>query len=280
MRRGLDTVWRWRWRWPCSWFLVLVLIHGGWSTRAQAGGDDLESRLGLADLAAYRAALSGKATADNAHAADPARPVTFRDLWDHPETWRGRRVQVQGRVARIFRQDAVGSFPPLVEAWLSTPEGDLFCVDFPTGRVPEPGQQVSFSGTFLRAIRYAGNDQPRLAPWIVGDRPPSSVIVARTVGEPAAALRAIGASPAPQLDMEMDQDRRLESWLPAGWMLGIALGLIGAAVLAWQHLRQPGSAKRSGTRHKNQGSVAADPPLVFVETEPVNGTALPDAGSH
>lgn len=279
MRRGLDSAWPRSRSW--SWLLALLLIHGGWSSRAQSGGDDLESRLGLADLAAYRAALSGKATADNAHAADLARPVTFRDLWHHPETWRGRRVQVQGRVARIFRQDAVGSFPPLVEAWLSTPEGDLFCVDFPTGGVPEPGQQVTFSGTFLRAIRYAGNDQPRLAPWIVGDRPPSSVIVARTVGEPAAAaLRAMGASPAPELDMEMDQDRRLESWSPAGWMLGIALGLIGAAVLAWQHLRQPVSAKRSGTRHKNQGSAAADPPLVFVETEPVNGTALPDAGSH
>ena len=37
---------------------------GGWSSRAQSGGDDLETRLGLADLAAYRAALSGKATAD------------------------------------------------------------------------------------------------------------------------------------------------------------------------------------------------------------------------
>ena len=89
MRRGLVTGW--------SWLAVLLLAHGGWSGRAQSGSDDLETRLGLADLAAYRAALSGKATADDAHASGPMRPVTFHDLWDHPETWRGRRVQVRGR---------------------------------------------------------------------------------------------------------------------------------------------------------------------------------------
>ena len=74
--------------------------------------------------------------------------------------------------------------------------------------------------------------------------------------------------------------RRFESWSPAAWMLGIALGLAGAAVLAWQHVRRPLAAKPLGTRHKNQGSAAADPPLVFLETEPENGTALPDARSH
>ena len=271
--RGLVTGW--------SWLAVLLLAHGGWSSRAQSGSDDLETRLGLADLAAYRAALSGKATTDDAHASEPVRPVTFHDLWDHPETWRGRRVQVQGKVARIFRQDAVGGFPRLAEAWLSTPEGDLFCTVFPTAGVPDLGQNVTFTGRFLRTIRYAGSDQPRLAPWIVGNRPPSSVALAPTPpsSEPAAAaFRAIGASPEPE--WERPVGRRFESWSPAAWMLGIALGLAGAAVLAWQHVRRPLAAKPLATRHKNQGSAAADPPLVFLETEPVNGTALPDARSH
>ena len=215
---------------------------------AQSGSDDLETRLGLADLAAYRAALSGKATADDAHTSEPVRPVTFHDLWDHPETWRGRRVQVQGKIARIFRQDAVGGFPPLAEAWLSTPEGDLFCTVFPTAGVPDLGQQVTFTGRFLRTIRYAGSDQPRLAPWIVGDRPPSSVASTPPASEPAAAaFRAIGASPEPGPEWERQVGRRFESWSPAAWMLGIALGLAGAGVLAWQHvagLWRPNRAER------------------------------------
>ena len=97
-----------------------------------------EQAFGLADLPAEHAALAGKATIDGPRAADPPRPVTFRDLWDHPDDWRGRRVTVRGTVARVFRQGAVGSFPPLVEGWLSTPEGDLFCVVFPR---PGPGHR-------------------------------------------------------------------------------------------------------------------------------------------
>ncbi|MGA2706026.1 MAG: hypothetical protein ABSH35_33705 [Isosphaeraceae bacterium] len=275
MRRGLVIGWRW--------LAVLLLAHGGWSSRAQSGSDDLETRLGLADLAAYRAALSGKTTADDAHAAEPVPPVTFHDLWDHPENWRGRRVQVRGTVARIFRQDAVGGFPPLAEAWLSTPQGDLFCTVFPTAGVPDVGQKVTFTGRFLKTIRYVGSDQPRLAPWIVGDRPPSSAALAPRANEPAAAaaaFRAIGASPEPEPEWERQMGRRFESWLPGAWMLGIALGLAGAGVLAWQHVRRPLAARPRGTLHKNQGSAAADPPLVFLETESVNGTALPDARSH
>ncbi len=275
MRRGLVTAWLW------PGLAVLLLAHGGWSSRAQSGSDDLATRLGLADLAAYRAALSGTTTADDAPAAEPVPPVTFHDLWDHPENWRGRRVQVQGTVARIFRQDAVGGFPPLAEAWLSTPEGDLFCTVFPTAEVPDVGQHVSFTGRFLKTIRYAGSDQPRLAPWIVGDRPPASAALAPRAKEAAAAaaLRAIGASGEPQSAWERQMGRGSESWSPAAWMLGIALGLAGAGVLAWQHLRRPLAARPRGSRTEKHGSAAADPPLVFVETEPVNGTALPDARS-
>jgi len=275
MRRSLVTGWLW------LWLAVLLLAHGGWSSRAQSGSGDLETRLGLGDLAAYRAALSGKATADDAPAAEPVRPVTFHDLWDHPESWRGRRVQVRGTVARIFRQDAVGGFPPLAEAWLSTPEGDLFCTVFPTAGVPALGQNVTFTGRFLRTIRYAGSDQPRLAPWIVGDRPPASVALAPRANETVAAattFRAIGSSPEPEWEQQIS--RRFESWSPAAWMLGIALGLAGAGLLAWQHVRRPLAARLRGTRQKNQGPAAADPPLVFLETESVNGTTLRDARSH
>ena len=273
MRRGLIS------GWLSSWLVVLLLAHGGWSSRAQSGTDDLETRLGLADLAAYRAALSGKGAADDANASEPVRPVSFLDLWDHPENWRGHQVQVRGTVARIFRQDAFGDFPPLAEAWLNTPEGNLLCTVFPAAGVPDLGQNVTFTGRFLRTIRYAGSDQPRLAPFVVGDRPPSHVALAPSTKEStAAALRAIGASPDPA--WERQTGRRFESWSPAAWTVGIALGLAGAGMLAWQHLRRPLAARRRGTRQMNQGSAAADPPLVFLETESVNGRTIPDARSH
>ena len=66
----------------------------------------------------------------------PRRPtrrsaVKFRDLWNRPDVFRGRRVTVEGRVVRIFRQGPVGSFPPLAEVWITSPAGDPFCVVFP-----------------------------------------------------------------------------------------------------------------------------------------------------
>ena len=74
--------------------------------------------------------------------------------------------------------------------------------------------------------------------------------------------------------------RQFESWSQAAWMLGIALGLAGAGVLVWQHFRWPLAVRSRRTRQDNQGSTAVNPPLVFLETEAVNGTALPDARSH
>lgn len=88
-------------------------------------------QLSLADLAGYRAALSGKATADDARTSDPPTQVKFKDLWNRPDVFRGRRITIQGRVSRIFRQGPVGSFPPLAEVWITTPAGDPFCVVYP-----------------------------------------------------------------------------------------------------------------------------------------------------
>ena len=56
------------------------------------------------------------------------------------------------------------------------------------GRSPSPARSC-------RPIRYAAADEPRLAPLIVGDRPPAAVAVRRRADPAAAALRSIGASP-------------------------------------------------------------------------------------
>lgn len=152
-----------------SLLLLLLVIFA-----RPAAADD--GRLSLADLAAYRRAVDGAP-------AGPAVAATFRQLWDHPGAYQGRRVRVSGRVVRRFRQGAFGTFPPLVEAWAVTPAGDPLCLVYPSAvSAPKPpradpaalGSEVTFEGTFLRRIQYQGADAARLAPLVVGDRPPTS----------------------------------------------------------------------------------------------------------
>jgi hypothetical protein len=275
--------------------LALALFARLSPASGQTDKPDEGDRLGLADLPAEHAALAGKATIDGPEADAPPQSVTFRELWNHPEAWRGRRVRVQGTIARVFRQGAVGSFPPLAEAWLSTPEGDLLCLVFPqqdrrgqktdstagpaqkTRDEPpparelesEPGRRVTFTGTFLKTIRYPAADLARLAPLIVGDRPPTMTMETAGGGKPskAEALRPSDTRP------------RSEVWTPAAWVLSLALGLAAAAVLAWQHVRgaSPSTRKRLLTRGQNRVPAAPLPPLEFLDTEPDDGAVVHDA---
>ncbi|MEA2630651.1 MAG: hypothetical protein QOE66_870 [Chloroflexota bacterium] len=178
-----------------------------------------ESALTVADLAAYRAALSGRGATDR-----PPVPVGFRELWDHPATYRGRRVQVEGRVFRRFRQGAFGTFPPLEEAWSFSPAGDPFCLVFPEtptdAKAPGQAGQVRFVGTFLKLVEYQGSDGPRLAPLIVGPAAPVAVSVASDRESRTAQVPGFGLS-------------RLD------WAIGLAAGVLVASVLVHQHLRRP-----------------------------------------
>ena len=176
--------------------------------------------LTLADLAAYRAALSGARDTPA-----PPVPVTFRALWEHPERFQGRRVEVSGRIERLFRQGPIGDFPALEQAWAVSPAFDPFCLVYPKpqdGRGPRYGATVRFSGTFLKVVRYQGGDGPRLAPLIVGDRPPDAA-------PETTALRPV---PATRID----------------WMVGIGAALVVALALARQHLRRPPRAQRDAAR--------------------------------
>src|SRR5689334_9228997 len=61
-------------------FILLLLALG--AGRLAFGQDD-EGALNLADLAEYPDALAGPSPGW-------AKPVRFRDLWDHPDDYRGR----------------------------------------------------------------------------------------------------------------------------------------------------------------------------------------------
>jgi hypothetical protein len=258
----------------CGTSLVLLSVLAIlFSTATFADDSESPHQLTLADLAAYRAALSGKATGENARTSDPPVRVRFQDLWNRPDAFRGRRVILQGRVERIFRQGPIGSFPALAEVWIVSPAGDPFCLVVPnesgTGILPvadhglvdratskqslEPGQSVHFTGTFLKMIRYAGGDGPRLAPLVVGDHLP--VQAQETMK--ASAVRLHGRSAegsAPQAS------------LPAGWLLGLTMAMLIAAVLAWQYSRA--QLRRPSPRGSRRSTILpqeADPTLEFIE---------------
>jgi hypothetical protein len=144
-------------------YLTLLIL---WPSLALAQSD---GPLSIADLAAYRAALEPTKP-------DSTAPLqsTFRDLWDHPDDFRGHRVAVSGRVERVFHQGPVGQFPALAEVWVVDAATNPLCLVFPESpdaAAPKPGDEVRLEGTYLRRIRYRGGDVDRLAPLIVGPGP-------------------------------------------------------------------------------------------------------------
>jgi hypothetical protein len=125
---------------------------------SSAGQDD--PPLGPADYTAYLEALKPPPGS----VEKPAELVSFRDLWDRPAEYRGRRVAVAGRVERVFHQGPLGRFPALAEIWIVADSGDPLCIAFaetPAQRAPRPGDLARFEGTFLRLIRYRGGDVDR-----------------------------------------------------------------------------------------------------------------------
>lgn len=188
-----------------SGLVVTAVIVG--AVRAQ------DAPLTIADLARYRDALDGKPHGEPAAAS-------FRAMWAQPERFQGKRVKVDGRVVRIFRQGAVGTFPPLTEAWTVSQAGDPLCLVFaaqPDKPTPRVGDEVEFTGTFLRLIPYEGKDSRRLAPLIVGDRPPAPLTYPQTKKALARGLSK------------------------ADWAVGLAAGLVVVGILLGRHLKRPAS---------------------------------------
>ncbi len=207
MRHG--TFQRSAWRLALARAGLAAALLAGWPL-ASAARDD--GPLSLADLAAYRAAIDPTGPGDRA-----PKPVGFRELWDRPADFKGRRVAVQGRVERVFHQGAVGDFPALAEVWIIDPATDPLCLVFPESPdrpAPRPGDAVRFEGTFLRRIRYRGGGVDRLAPLIAGPAP-ASVVPATAKPEPAA------------------------SRSPLEWLVVAVLAGVVVMALLRAHLRRP-----------------------------------------
>jgi hypothetical protein len=254
----------------------VVLIYGA-ATLADESQDG--SPLTLADLAHYQRALAGRATADSATPGDPAIKASFKDLWEKTHLMRGRRVTVLGRVERIFRQGPVGSFPALAEVWIFSPAADPFCLVFAHGNdvdhmarnshsptvtgppnvIPGPGQAVRFTGTFLKMVRYAASDGARLAPLIVGDRPPFTVTGSERRASPSTLTgkRVTGAS------------YIADSLRHRGWsreIYAVVVIVIGSAIggLTWRYLRSALNCINRDSRITNT-AVVPDLPLEFID---------------
>jgi hypothetical protein len=203
-----------------------------------AGARAEVTAVSIADYSEYRAALADVSRG-------PAPPVSFHDLWNAPDHYRGGRVEVVGRVARRFRQPAVGEFPALAEVWIVDDPGNPTCLVFPAGddAATAPGRNVRFTGTFLRLIRYDAQDSARLAPLIVG-------------------------AGAPLVD-EIEISPTMSSG-SVDWAVGLGLLVLVLVILGAQHLRaRPRRRHEIGPmpsfREPNDGA----PPI---EGQPGDGT--------
>ena len=175
----------------------------------------VETGLSLAEMPLYKAALESR---------DPAPPfaVKFRELWDRPNEYRGRRVRIEGQIARQFHAPPAGELPARVELWLATASNDVICVVFPHGS-PRAAEfpkdlRVAAEGTSFGLVRYLGGDVPRLAPLIVGS------------GDPVPISYPDAAS-------------ATTSWRDVDWIVALVAAAIVTMLLARLHLRRPARSR-------------------------------------
>jgi hypothetical protein len=275
---------------PGQTFMVHLLLSISASvafsaTSSNAHEYESASQLTLTDLADYRAALSGLSTTDHAPATDPAIKVSFKDLWAQTDAIRGRRVTVEGRVERIFRQGPIGTFPALAEVWITSTAGDPFCLvapqkaeaakSSPTDRdretnrplrvIPGLGQHVRFTGTFLKMVQYLASDGARLAPLVVGSQPPVSV------WDPH---QKVSIEPYRIDKRSNDTGQRASSGayrarLSAIYPLGLIVLVLVIGIFTWQRLRRSSPQGIFLDKSKQPAtSVRTDCQLTFVDGTP------------
>ena len=117
---------------------------------------------------------------------------------------------------------------------------------------------MQFTGTFLKMIRYAAGDGARMAPLIVGDRPPGPATApaadradvrrdhSSAVGKDLRAIRGKDQDPG-----RGGGDAGFDEWGgSSGWGLWLLIAVVAAGMLARQHLRAAPFRSRSAMRER------------------------------
>ncbi len=271
---------------------VTVLVSLLWlmASGGLAGADEpdpgQDDQLSLADLVGYRAALSGKATADDARPSDPPARVGFRDLWERPDAYRGRRVTVRGRVAADLPSGAGGQLPPAAPgldlldgrrsvlpglpnrrpASIRRPE----CSDEDdAGRMPvargddtRPGPHGPIHRHVLEDGPLRGGGRGSSGPVDRG-RPPAGTGTRR--GGWQSRPRRPVSSPRQRWRASRRRGSRSLGLVAGKLGMGLTLAIIAAGILARQHLREAPLRSRSAMRDRLRDPTAADPPLQFID---------------
>jgi hypothetical protein len=212
----------------------------GWMVAAiavlalRATGEDRP--MSLPDLPALRDAVRSPSEGQ-------APAVSFRRLWEAPDLYRGRRVTVEGRAQRRFRQEPLGSFPALSELWAADEAGNPFCLVYPAVPDEPPlGAKVRFAGTFLRPLRYQGGDGPRLAPLLAGPEAPAVVETPPVPG-------------------------RFQALTRGDWIFGGIVAAIVVLVLVTRTLARPRPPRRPAWNGPEPEFLRPDP----IKSEPAGG---------
>jgi hypothetical protein len=207
--------------------LAVMIVHWAltrlvWGQAVDASGSAVEpeGRAGLADLPDLLRAIEGRPPLGQAGTGDSAVAVTPGQLLAEALRYRDRQVVLRGQVVRAFHQAGVGDFPPLSELWVSTGDGQLFCVVMP--RVAVRDGSARFTGRFLGIRSYRSAQGWREAPLIAGPGPPR--------WEAPGPSRPGGRAPT--------------VWTPASWVAVLAITVALGAGVAW--IKRRSGTEKSG----------------------------------
>ena len=178
---------------------------------------DLKDKAPIAfrDMAAYAALLKRVREAKPADLVERARrDVGFRELWDHPEDYRGVLLELRGFCRHIDSSGSkLGTGGRLHEVWITLPEGELTPFACIAEQLPEGfainatnSEPVVFLGFFLKVMAYDSGAGRRGAPLLIGR-------MERVAGEKNAdpldeeQARRIPVGVGPALAMPREEDR-------------------------------------------------------------------------
>ena len=102
--------------------------------------------------------------------------VGFRELWDHPDDYRGALLELRGFCRRVDSSESkLGAAGKLHEVWITLPEGELTPFACIAEKLPEgfpnnvaSSEPVVFLSYFLKVMAYNSGAGRRGAPLLIG----------------------------------------------------------------------------------------------------------------